>query len=66
MSRSGSLRLPGRLLETASNRRPRGMTIATSPQGDSQNPAYRPSSGFFELGAGSVEREHEQQVDLAP
>jgi hypothetical protein len=48
MSRSGSLRLPGKLLEAASNRRPRGMTAAGALQSEpEQNPAYRPSSEIF-------------------
>jgi len=35
---------PGRLLEVASNRHPRGMTIQSN---DGQNPAYRPSDFFY-------------------
>ena len=62
MSRSGSLRLPGRLLEAAGNCRPRGMTIADAPSGlaSVQNPAYKPSAGFF---VGSKERGAASKTD---
>src|SRR5690606_41233167 len=37
----------GRLLEAASNRRPREMTAARSFRGAAQNPAYRSTPRFF-------------------
>ena len=49
MSRSGSLRLPGRLLETASNRRPRGMTTAARFDAHGTEPGLQALFGdFFE------------------
>ena len=66
-SRSGSLRLPGRLLEAASNRRPRGM-IAASASSDAleQNPAYRPSSGIFCSAELKAERETRKSALAQP